>query len=117
MLFRVKSGRFEEKNLEISLEPPSGVRAAGAALCRWRALSWSWTAAAATLLDDVRASLRAARLRVLSCSWTAAAATLLDEVRASFRAARGRSRSCSWTAAGVRGARAGLLLLLPCWTA
>ena len=45
-----------------------------------RARSWSWTAAATILLDEVYAFLRAARWRALSRSWTAAATTLLDEV-------------------------------------
>ena len=45
-----------------------------------RARSWSWTAAATILLDEVYAFLRAARWRALSRSWTAAATTTLDKV-------------------------------------
>ena len=41
----------------------------------WRVRSWSWMAAATTLLDEVYAFLPAARWRALSWSWTAAATT------------------------------------------
>ena len=64
---------------------------------RWRARSWSRTAAATTRLDEVGAFLRVARWRERSWSRTAAAATLLDEVRL-LRVARWRAPSWSGTA-------------------
>ena len=56
----------------------------------WRALSWSWTAAATPRLDD--ASAFVARWRAQSWSWTAAAFILLDEVDCCcyYPAARGQ---------------------------
>ena len=66
-------------------------------VARWRARSWSWTAAAATRQDEVHTFLRA--WRTLSWSWTAAATILLDEVRALLRAGRWRAQSWSWPAA------------------
>ena len=50
-------------------------------VARWRARSWSWTAAAAARLDEVGALLHVARWRAQSWSWTAAAAARLDEDR------------------------------------
>ena len=68
---------------------------------RWRARSWSWTAATTTRLDEVGALLRVARWRARSWSWTAAAAALLDEVGALLHVARRRAQSWSWTAAAA----------------
>ena len=87
---------------------------------KWQQLSWSWTTASTTLLDVVCALAASDGV-----CWTAAA-TLLDEVYAFFHAARWCAQSWSWTAAAnnlleevyafLRGAGAGRLLLLPCWT-
>ena len=63
----------------------------------WRTQSWSRTAAATTLLDEVRAFLLGARWRHGARSrWTAAATTLLEEVCAFLRASMWR-----WTAAAT----------------
>ena len=89
--------------------PPDGVRGAGAGrlllllagqcwTSRWCARSWSWTATASTLMDEVYAFLHAAGW---SWSWTAATTTLLDGVYAFLRAAVRRAWSWSWTAAAT----------------
>ena len=78
-----------------SFAPPGGVRRAGAV-------------ATTILLDEILTFLRAARGRVQSCSWTAVATTtLLDEVSAFLQVH-------ALPPGGVRGAGAGLRLLLPC---
>ena len=90
---------------------------AGQGLClpsrrhMWCARSWSWTAVANTLLDEVHACLPsrktgAARRQRLRCqaearSWTAAATTVLAEVYAFLRVARWCARSRSCTAAAI----------------
>ena len=66
-------------------------------VARWRARSWSWTAATTTRLDEVSALLRVARWRARSWSWTVDATTRLDEVGALLHVARWRVRSWSWT--------------------
>ena len=89
--------------------PPDGVRGAGAGrlllllagqcwTSRWCARSWSWTATASTLMDEVYAFLHAAGWSWSWTpgpgSWTEAATTLLDEVCAFLRR-RLRHRSTS----------------------
>ena len=97
--------------------PPDGVRGAGAGrlllllagqcwTSRWCARSWSWTATASTLMDEVYAFLHAAGWSWSWTpgpgSWTEAATTLLDEVCAFLRR-RLRDRlggGGEWRAAG-----------------
>ena len=81
---------------------PAGQVYASLRTGRWRARSWSWTAGAATLLDEAYASLRTARwralrLRVLLSYWTRPTPPFAQP-------------------GGMRAAESGRLVLLPYWT-